>query len=96
MPDAYKDPHNDSIEMSGLLASYIITFGIDEAGRLELGRHCVWPTLRTIPNDTHASYQADIREGSPALLVGGRQVGEYANACRTQWRSRPLAPLSVS
>ncbi|MDR1261890.1 MAG: hypothetical protein LBK46_00215 [Oscillospiraceae bacterium] len=82
LPDAHKDSHKDSIEMSGLLASYIVTFGIDEEGRLELGRHCIWPTLRTIPNDTHASYQVDILEGLPALLVSGRQAGEYADAFR--------------
>lgn len=64
--------------MSGLLTSYILTYGVDEEGRLILRRHCVWPTLRTIPNDTHASFQLDITDNLPMLQVDGEPETEFA------------------
>ncbi|MDF2543674.1 MAG: hypothetical protein K0S47_3392 [Herbinix sp.] len=64
--------HSDNIEMSGLGASYIVTYGVDKEGELCLLRHCVYPTLRTIPNDTHASFQLDIDDQHiPHILVNG-------------------------
>ncbi|MHB1462707.1 MAG: glucosidase family protein [Armatimonadota bacterium] len=47
--------HADHIEMSGRRVSLILRYGVDEQGRLLLDRQIVWPMLRTIPNDTHAS-----------------------------------------
>lgn len=49
------DSHEDHIEMSGEQISAIIYYGSDEQGNLTLKRKLVWPMLRTIPNDTHAS-----------------------------------------
>ncbi|GHE95938.1 hypothetical protein [Thalassotalea profundi] len=49
------DSHEDHIEMSGEQISTIIYYGSDENGNLTLNRKLVWPMLRTIPNDTHAS-----------------------------------------
>lgn len=70
--------HRDDIEMSGLFTSYVIGYGVDDNGVLGIGRHCVWPTLRTIPNNTHASYQLDLNEGMPQLLADEKPVVEYA------------------
>ena len=70
--------HQDDIEMSGLLTSFIIGYGVGDDGVLGIGRHCVWPTLRTIPNNTHGSYQLDLNEGMPCLLADGEPVVEYA------------------
>ncbi len=70
--------HRDDIEMSGLLTSYVLTYGVDEEGRLTLLRHCVWPTLRTIPNDTHASFQLDLIDHMPELSADGEPVVEFA------------------
>lgn len=55
-------PHEDHIEMSGLRTSLIIRYGVGINGELILKRHPVWPSLRMIPNNTHASFQMDIEE----------------------------------
>lgn len=47
--------HSDHIEMSGLKVSTVVRYGIDDEGKFLLNRGMVWPMLRTIPNDTHAS-----------------------------------------
>lgn len=48
-------PHEDHIEMSGLQTSVVLRYGVDADGAFQLNRSLVWPMLRTIPNDTHAS-----------------------------------------
>ena len=70
-------PHDDHIEMSGLNVSAIVQYGVDTNGRPMLWRRIVWPMLRTIPNDTHASLQqafgfADV----PRLSVDGQEAVE--------------------
>ena len=47
--------HSDHIEMSGLKVSTVARYGVDDEGKFLLNRGMVWPMLRTIPNDTHAS-----------------------------------------
>ncbi len=47
--------HRDHIEMSGLKVSTVVRYGVDDEGKFLLNRGMVWPMLRTIPNDTHAS-----------------------------------------
>src|SRR5205085_746344 len=50
--------------------------GVD-GGRLMLWRRVVWPMLRTIPNDTHASLQQAFGfTDVPVLKVDGREVAE--------------------
>ena len=48
-------PHEDHIEMSGQKVSTVLRYGIDASGAFILNRSMVWPMLRTIPNNTHAS-----------------------------------------
>ena len=48
-------PHYDHIEMSGEQISVVLRYGVDEEGAFVLERSFVWPLLRTIPNNTHAS-----------------------------------------
>ena len=61
--------HTDFLEMSGLYASVILTYGIRD-GRLILHRHPVFPMLRIFPNNTHGSLQCDIpAEAVPTVLV---------------------------
>lgn len=48
-------PHSDHIEMSGLKISAVLRYGVDAKGAFVYNRSLVWPTLRTIPNNTHAS-----------------------------------------
>ncbi|MHB1154242.1 MAG: hypothetical protein ACYCWE_13585 [Eubacteriales bacterium] len=71
------DVHTDDIEMSGLGVSYIVKYGTALDGSIILERYCVWPTLRTIPNNTHASYQTKIfSEKIPFLCIDGVQAIE--------------------
>jgi hypothetical protein len=48
-------PHNDHLEASGERVSTVFRYGVDEKGAFRLNRSVVWPMLRTIPNNTHAS-----------------------------------------
>ena len=48
-------PHEDHIEMSGLRVSTVLRYRVDANGAFMLNRSMVWPMLRTIPNNTHAS-----------------------------------------
>lgn len=71
------DKHTDDIEMSGLGISYIVKYGISADGAFVLERYCVWPSLRTIPNNTHASYQTPIfSDKIPVLKIDGLKVLE--------------------
>ncbi len=47
--------HYDHIEMSGKRVSSVLRYGVDENGRFSMERGMVWPLLRTVPNNTHAS-----------------------------------------
>lgn len=70
--------HIDDIEMTGLGASVVYQYGIQEGGKAFFNRHCVWPTLRTKPNDTHASFQCDVTEEDlPRLSINGQIVEIY-------------------
>jgi len=48
-------PHNDHIEMSGKNISCVLRYGVAADGSFQATRSLVWPMLRTIPNNTHAS-----------------------------------------
>ncbi len=48
-------PHADHIEMSGKMMSVVLYWDIDSAGTFGVNRSLVFPMLRTIPNNTHAS-----------------------------------------
>ncbi|MDE7386912.1 MAG: hypothetical protein K2N28_07210 [Muribaculaceae bacterium] len=48
-------PHYDHIEMSGEKVSAVLRYGVNPDGSFSLERSVVWPMLRTIPNNTHAS-----------------------------------------
>lgn len=48
-------PHKDHIEMSGKQISCVLRYGVAADGSFEMTRSLVWPMLRTIPNNTHAS-----------------------------------------
>ncbi|MFC5451923.1 hypothetical protein [Paenibacillus aestuarii] len=68
-------PHTDHLEMSGKKVSVIVRYGVDAKGELILSRKLVWPGLRTIPNDTHASLIRDFGlQQMPQLYVSGKAV----------------------
>lgn len=78
----------DQIEMSGLRVSLILTYAVDGAGGLSLTRQLVFPGLRTVPNDTHASLSYTFgAEATPRVFVNGRAAG---SGVMTRLRHRGL------
>jgi len=53
---AIGEAHTDNIEMSGKHISVILTYGIDEKGKLISSKQLVFPMLRTLPNDTRGNF----------------------------------------
>ncbi|MCJ7467291.1 MAG: hypothetical protein MUO53_11440 [Maribacter sp.] len=72
-----KDSHVDHVEMSGFYISSIVHYGV-ENGVLNQKVQLVFPMLRTIPNDTHASlsHTIDLKE-VPPITIDGTPVIEY-------------------
>ena len=69
--------HSDNIEMSGRFISLIATYGVDEKGRLILSKQLIFPMLRTIPNDTHASLSHTFSsDAEPVIKINNRLVSE--------------------
>lgn len=93
--------HTDHIEMSGLQISSIITYGVDEKGLLSLKKKLVFPMLRTIPNNTHASLIRNFDEiQQPVILANGDTVKEYPEEFRHKGlitiRSKTNTPLQIT
>jgi len=69
--------HSDNIEMSGKQISAIVTYGIDSNKVLTVKKQLIFPMLRTIPNNTHASFSRKFeRESEPTILVNGTALKE--------------------
>ncbi|MFC6634178.1 hypothetical protein [Microbulbifer taiwanensis] len=69
------DAHSDHLELSGEQVSAIIYYGADERGHLTLTRKVVWPMLRTLPNDTHASLIHEFPLSvSPEIRIDGEPI----------------------
>ncbi|NSL85327.1 hypothetical protein ECE50_000690 [Chitinophaga sp. Mgbs1] len=70
--------HRDHIEMSGRQLSGIITYGADDKGLLVLHKQLVFPMLRTVPNNTHASLRTTFDSTAiPAAAAGGVPLQLY-------------------
>lgn len=61
--------HKDHLEMSGLMISSIVHYGIDETGRWMVDRELIWPSLRVIPNDTYGSLKYRFRSECLSYLL---------------------------
>lgn len=69
------DPHEDHIEMSGLKVSVVFRYGVSADGRFQVDRSMIWPCLRTLPNNTHASLMRHIAWDVPSMItVNGRSL----------------------
>mmetsp|Transcript_12237 Transcript_12237/g.37335 ORF Transcript_12237/g.37335 Transcript_12237/m.37335 type:complete len:653 (-) Transcript_12237:38-1996(-) len=68
--EAYKD----HIEMSGERVSVILQYGTKPGGELQIKRVVVWPGLRTLPNNTHASLTYTFVGPPPGLRPGLKDV----------------------
>lgn len=68
-----KLPHQDHIEMSGQKISAILRYEVAADGSFVLNRTLVWPMLRTIPNDTHASLKRSFKNDIlSAININGK------------------------
>ena len=69
--------HTDHIEMAGKGMAAIVTYGVDTQRRLVLRQHLVFPSLRTLPNDTRGSYFLKLAgDVADSILVDGRPIVE--------------------
>ncbi len=94
-----KESHIDHIEMSGFFISTIVHYGV-EAGKLKQNVHLVFPMLRTIPNDTHASLSYEIdNEKIPQIKIEGKPVEEYPEIFSIKgklcYESKTLTGISI-
>lgn len=62
-------PHYDHIEMSGETVSTVLRYGVNDDGSFRLERSMVWPMLRTLPNNTHASLMQRFAYDLPKMLI---------------------------
>lgn len=61
-------PYSDHIEMSGEKMAVVLRWGVREDGSFFCERSLVFPMLRTIPNNTHASLMRRVATDIPSLL----------------------------
>ncbi|MBS1611104.1 MAG: hypothetical protein JSS70_20595 [Bacteroidetes bacterium] len=71
-------PHVDHIEMSGLQVSAVIHYGVDSLGQLVMNKRLIYPMLRTIPNNTHASLIVDFTNYRQfEIKINNEALAEY-------------------
>ena len=72
------EAHRDTIEMSGRKVSAIVTYGVAKDGALTLSRQVVFPTLRTVPNNTHASLSYVFGDdAAPRIFISGARASSF-------------------
>lgn len=70
--------HVDHIEMSGLQVSAIVHYGVSANGELQLQKKVIFPMLRTIPNNTHASLTVNFDDTKKLnVKVNDKDLLEY-------------------
>ena len=68
-------PHEDHLEMSGEKVSCVLRWGVAADGSFHSEKSLVFPMLRTIPNNTHASLNYRVATDIPSMLsVNGRSL----------------------
>jgi len=68
-------PHFDDIEMSGLKVSTTLRYGVRADSSFFCERGMIWPMLRTIPNNTHASLMRRFASNVLEMIsVNGKSV----------------------
>lgn len=69
------EDHSDHIEMAGKRVAVVLRYGVDASGTFSVNKSMVWPMLRTVPNNTHASLMRRY-DWNPldAVTVNGRSL----------------------
>lgn len=62
-------PHYDHMEMSGKQIAAVLRYGVNADGSFRFERSVIWPMLRTLPNNTHASLTKRFAIDFPSLLI---------------------------
>ena len=79
-------PHKDHIEMSGEKISTILRYGVNEDKSFTSNRIIVFPMLRTIPNNTHASLTRQFNWNITDLInINKTKPKEEVASVETQW-----------
>jgi len=66
-------PHADHIEMSGEKVSLWIEYGVDTSGILNINRTVVFPTFRTLPDNTRSHISYTFRDNElPRFYINNR------------------------
>lgn len=66
------EAHEDNIEMSGKKVSVIVTYGVDTNAALSLNEFVVFPTFRTVPQNTRSHISAKFSaEDEPDVRLNG-------------------------
>ena len=87
-------PVSDHIEMSGEMVSSVLRWAVDERNAFVCERSLVFPMLRTIPNNTHASLMHRVGVDIPSLLsVNGLSL-RYENV-QSVWLDGYLGAKSL-
>lgn len=69
--------HDDHIEMSGKRVSTVLRYGVKDDGTFHISKSMIWPMLRTIPNNTHASLMRRFDWNAiQDMKIDGRSVSE--------------------
>lgn len=75
--------HADHLEMAGKQVAAVLRYGVWEDGSFHIEKSMVWPMLRTIPNDTHASlmrrFPWDVMK---SVFVNGQLIRERVREIR--------------
>ena len=61
-------PYSDHIEMSGEMVSFVTRWNVDAKKNFSQERSLVFPMLRTIPNNTHASLMYRVQTDIVSML----------------------------
>ena len=69
--------HHDHIEMSGKRISAVVNYGVEVDQSFYVKRNVVWPMLRTVPNNTHASLMHEFSDHIiPMIKLNGEFIHE--------------------
>lgn len=75
--------HHDHIEMSGKKVSAVLRYGVNPDGSFYMERGMVWPMLRTVPNNTHASLMRRVSlDPFFQMTIAERQVKEKVKSIK--------------
>jgi len=68
------ESHEDNIEMTGKKVSVIVTYGVDANGALSLDEFAIFPTFRTVPQNTRSHISTHFKNNTePKILINGAE-----------------------